>query len=478
MIETNSRSSKTALRPTRFDGIVLLVITGLALAIGATILMGDRVGVIVDRYGPTEETSSTALVSLSFSETMNWESVIEHVQFSPELSGEFRWSGKTLRFTPSQPLQPGTDYNVRLAAGAESTGRRKVLQDVTFSFRVRSPRIAYLTPADAVPANIWMADVDQPENATQISFSPTGIVNFSASPDGTMIAFAEHTEAGTSDIKLLDLENGTISQLTNCEDSNCDTPVWRPDGSMVAYHRIDLNTGISGLGVSPTRVWVVDLTTTPYSNRPLFTDNQILGFSPQWSADGSRIAIYDSSSYSVYIKDFSDDSTIMVPLGDAGSDAALSPDGKQLSFARLVIDDQTNDFQFDLHLADVESGEIDDVFRPDEPVDDRESAWNPDGRHVVIARRYTDERTTRARQLFLLDTQTGSTEELVFDERYFNGFFSWDPQGDQLAIYRFPELTATGENNSIGRPEVWTYDLEADRLTQIAENAYMPQWVP
>jgi Tol biopolymer transport system component len=247
---------------------------------------------------------------------------------------------------------------------------------------------------------------------------------------------------------------------------------------MVAYHRIDLNTGISGLGVSPTRVWVVDLTATPYTNRPLFTDNQILGFSPQWSADGRRIAIYDSNSHSVYIRDFTDDSTKVVPLGNTGSDAALSPDGNQISFARLMIDDQTNEFQFDLHLADVETDEVRDVFGPEEPVDDRESAWNPDGRHLVIARRYTDDRTTRARQVFLLDTDTGTTEELVFDERYFNGFFSWDPQGNQLAIYRFPELTATGESNSMGRPEVWTYALSAGELTQIAENAYMPQWVP
>jgi Tol biopolymer transport system component len=237
---------------------------------------------------------------------------------------------------------------------------------------------------------------------------------------------------------------------------------------------MDLNTEMRALGVSSARVWLVDLTTTPYTNRPLFTDNQILGFGPQWSADGRRLAIFDANSDNVYIHDFTDDTTQAIPLGNTSSHVALSPDGQQLSFARMILDDETSAFRFDLYLVDVETGAERDVFGPDEPVDDRESAWNPDGQHLVIARRYTDARSTRHRQLFLLDTQTGTTEELVFDADYFNGFFSWNPLGTQLAIYRFPELAA-GE---AGHPEVWVYDLATDQLAQIAANAYLPQWVP
>lgn len=472
-----SFSLQSRLHLTRFDTLVIGVISILVAAIVAIVVLGDRVGVQLVRSEPTGETASTTAISLTFGEAMNWDSVIERMRFEPPLQGRYQSSGKTLRFTPDQPLAAGAQINVTLLAGAQSENGREVLHESRFSFRVRTPRVAYLLPADGVPQNIWVANPDQPQAAQQVTFSEMSVLNFDVSPDGRYIAYAERTVEGTADIKLLELATGAVRKITNCQDSNCDTPLWRPDGNMIAYQRIDLNSDFQQIGVSPARVWLIDLTTNPPSERPLFSDNQILGYAPQWSADGSKIAVFDNNSRGIVVYNMNDGSMTLIP-SQSGSDMALSPDGTRVVFPRLIFEDGGVGARSVLQMADLNDGAVADLFDPDEPVDDVQSAWNPDGQRLVIARRYTDDRATRTRQLYLLDMATNQVKELIFDERYFNGFFSWNPEGDELLIQRFPELTETGDFNQNGRPEVWTYRLADGSLDMVAQNAYLPRWVP
>jgi hypothetical protein len=72
----------------------------------------------------------------------------------------------------------------------------------------------------------------------------------------------------------------------------------------------------------------------------------------------------------------------------------------------------------------------------------------------------------------------GSAEPLVVDERYANGFFSFDPTGQQIAIQRFPQLMPDGQLNNTGTPEIWTYNLSTGALAQVAVDAFYPRWVP
>ena len=334
-------------------------------------------------------------------------------------------------------------------------------------------RVAYLAPADTAPQNVWIADPADPASAQQVTFSVGGVLNFDISADGTRLAFAERrSETGRSDIMLLNLHSGALQQLTNCPTSDCDAPVWRPGGQMIAYERVDDG---GGQAASAARVWLIDLTTTPATTRPLFADAHLLGYGPQWSADGARIAMFDDSSQGILVYDFNDDTTAYIPA-HAGGDLSLSPDGTRVVFPRTIIEGA--EARSHLQMADLAANEIVDLTSPDEPQDDTQSDWNPDGVRLALARRYLDERYTRTRQLYLLDTSTGETVPLVEDPRYFHGFFSWDPQGRRLVLQRFPELTADGQLNSAGRPEVWTYNLDSGALTLVAENAYLPRWVP
>jgi len=474
---------ETTSRPllSSFDRRVLVVIALLIAAVFSVIALGDRVGVELLRYGPSAIAHTSSSVTIEFSEPMNRDSVAPRFKLQPAVDGEINWnvSGSTLTFRPSTAFEPGMAYSVVLEPGAESQNGRKLLSDVSFGFTVRTPRVAYLAPADSSPQNIWIVDPLVPESAQQITFSPSGISNFGVSPDGTQIAFSErNSNTGTSDLKLIDLETGGLRQLTNCEDSDCTTPTWRPDGNMIAYERVDFNSDLTNVGVSPTRIWLIDLTSTPISTRPLFSDSQMLGYAPQWSADGSRLALFDRNQ-GILIYNFAsgggNENLFLVP-SNYGTVGALSPSGLRLVFPEIILDGSIA--RSYLRMASLETQDLTSLSNPDDPVDDDTAAWNPDNQHIAIARRYLDNRYTRGRQIYLMDSEDGSVEPLVVDDRYANGFFSWDPTGTQLVIQRFPELDEEGLPNNNGRPEIWTYDMETDGLVQVATNAYHPRWAP
>ncbi len=458
-----------------FDRTVLLVVTGLVVAIAVTVLLGDHVGVTLVRVGPLGVARSTSQVLVQFSEEMKRDTVTPRLRIEPAVDGDFTWSGTTMLFRPKEALVPGTQYTVVLQPEAESQAGRKVLSEYQFSFTVRTPHVAYLAPADSAPQNIWIADPADPSAAQQVTFSLAGIYDYDVSPDGTQIAFSErNTDTGTEDIKLLDLQSGGIQQLTNCQDSSCTTPVWRPDGKMIAYERVDYNTNLPGLPASPTRVWLLDLSTTPASTHPLFQDPQLLGHTPQWSADGSRITVFDISSQGIDIYDFTQDSIAVIPSRYGGT-GALSPDGTHLVFPELTFDgNQTRSF---LQIADLTTQQFSTLTSPEEAIDDDMAVWHPDGKHLAIARRYTDDRYTQGRQIYLLNVDDSSVEPLVVDASYANGFFSFDPNGRELVIQRFPQADAL-QNPTAARTEIWTYDLASGALIKIAENGFFPRWVP
>ncbi|MGQ9907392.1 MAG: Ig-like domain-containing protein [Candidatus Flexifilum sp.] len=461
----------------RTIGLAILLIIG---AIIGVIALGDRVGVTIERAAPLGTAHSTSPIRIQFSDVMQRETVESRFRIEPAVPGTFSWSASTLTFRPTMALRPGSTYTVTLDAGANAQGGRQVLSAYTFSFTVGTPRVAYLYPADGFPQNIWIADPLNPDAAYQLTDSPSGIYDFAVSPDGTQIAFSENNTNGTNDIKVIDLENGALRQLTNCVDAACTSPEWRPDGALIAYTRVDFNSALAsqGVGASPARVWLVDPLANPPVTRPLFDELQILGFSQQWSADGTRIAVFDSATAAILVYNLNDGSIIGVP-SRAGSSGALSPDGTRLVYPEVTLIESVGT-RTSLRAADLLSGEIGYISTPDDPVDDQRAVWSPDGRYLAIARR--DETFARTYQIYILEmdgiTPVGQARRLTDDPRYANNFFRWDPTGTQLVIQRFPELDETGQPNNLGRPEIWTVDVATGRLTRIVENGFIPRWIP
>jgi Tol biopolymer transport system component len=454
---------------TSLDRAVLLVIVVLLVLIGGTILLGDRVGVQLSQVAPLGDAHSTTAISMRFSEAMDHASASAHFRIEPALQGDFRWSGATMTFQPSEALLPGSTYTVSMQPGALSETGRTVLTEVRYSFTVSRPRVAYLYPADDLP-NLWLVDPADPDNPRQITDSPTGIDDFGVSPDGTRIAFSENNPVlQTTDIKLIDLETGALQQLTNCVKALCSAPVWRPDGRMIAYQRIEID---DQFGNSPPRIWLLDLTTVPATTQPLFQQSQMLGYDAQWSADGNRIALVDRGSSSIVIYDFSTGKIAQVG-STAGTSGALSPDGTQLIYPDLKPD--VGGMLNKLRLFNVDSGDFAAISDDNEPVDDQRAQWRPDGAQIAIARR---EPSARGIQVVLLDMATGNITPLTTEPRYSNLLFWYDPTGTEMLMQRFPELDANMQTNPNGRPEIWTFNLVSGEQQMVARNGFLPRWVP
>ncbi len=458
---------------TPLDRAVIGVVVLLFLLIGTTILLGDRVGVQLSQVAPLGEAHSTSPISIRFSEAMDHDSTTAHFHTEPALQGTFSWSGASMTFHPSEALEPGKSYTVFVEPGAHSESGRALLSEYRYSFTVREPRVAYLYPANSTPQNIWIVDPADPDHPTQITHSPTGIQDFSVSPDGTQIAFTENnTIMQTSDIKRIDLTTGALEQLTNCQNSVCSAPVWRPDGKMIAYERVENDPQF---GTSPPRIWLIDLSSSPATTQPLFKENQILGYEAQWSADGSRIAEMDRGSASIVVYDFK--SGKIAAIGStAGTSGTLSPDGKTLIYPDLVPDSSgTGALVNKLRIVNVDTGTFDTLTDPDASDNDQRALWNPDGKTVAVARQSP---SARGAQIVLVDMDTKETRPITDDPHYANLLFWWDPTGTELVAQRFPVLDANNEVNPNGLPEIWTLNVASGEKTNLVSNGFLPRWVP
>lgn len=358
-----------------------------------------------------------------------------------------------------------------------------IVLTAALGIRQTPQRLAYLKiTGGSGRYQVWIADPASPEDAEQVTNANYGVFDYDVSPDGDSIVYSERDfDSGIADLKLLDLHSGNVRQLTNCimEDSDCDAPVFHPDGSIIAYQRQSLNTDL-GMGVGSIRIWLLDISTEPPTTYPLFSEAEIVGYTPIWSADGSHIAFYDLVNQGILVFDFTASETegdqplkfVPTQMGVVGS---LSPDGSQMIFPEMLLGGgQSRSF---LQLADLTNGVFETLFDPNEPTDDQQTAWSPDGRYIALGRRYWDERYTIGAQIYLLDMQDRSVSPLIVDPGYSNSMFVWDARGENLALQRFAQLQPTDPRYGTNTTEVWTYSLESRRLVKIDENARNPKWV-
>ena len=345
----------------------------------------------------------------------------------------------------------------------------------------RTPRVAYLYPAYGGVPNVWASDIDNPDEAQQLTFSELGIYDYDVSPDGHFLVFSEY--AGENGelvtIRMLDIPNNKVIELVDCVSSTafCTTPSFSPNGQRLAYQRSESFNGRFGL----SRIWLVDMTSTNYETTPLITDAQVVGHSPIWSQDNKTIAFYsaDTTQQGILIYDFipraDDDVQLRFIPSSHGTMGTISPNGQQIIFPEIV--QKQNTFYSHLRIADQHNKEFSSFTNPEEPIDDAVAEWSPNGKTVALARRYSDDRWTQGYQLYLMDASTDTAATpIVFDARYNTSYFRWNSTGERLVLQRFPLLNENGTPNGKGMPEIWVYDLETDTLTFVMENAFIPQW--
>lgn len=152
------------------------------------------------------------------------------------------------------------------------------------SFARYSPdgsRIAFIKIPDTqtpfTVGELWLMDSDG-SNTRKLADADAGhgyAANWS--PDGTKIAFVkrenpddEHadqlSEALISNIYIVDVQSGALTQITHLGDGRTETPSWSPDGNTLAFNMVindRMNVHIADLSTGAIRVLIEESSCCP-----------------------------------------------------------------------------------------------------------------------------------------------------------------------------------------------------------------------
>jgi TolB protein len=475
----------------------LLLLGGL-LGVGAWYLLSrPRLLEVFPPPGAASIQGQTPL-RLAFSQPMQPESVNSRLTTRPARSGVFTWEGNTLIFTPDQPWPSGQTVAVRLAAGSRTDGAISLhLQEETsWEFSVRRPRLAYLWPAQGL-ANLFTLDPVTTE-ASQLTDSRFGILDFSLAAGGESIYLSEGNTSGGSDLLRMrwDQSAGAWDRaevLLACPQAFCRSPRPSPDQVFLAYERNPLPGAAQSLF---PQVYLLELQvpgqspTTAPAPRPAGDPGHITRL-PFWSSKGI-LSFYDVQSKAYIFLDPRSEEITAIP-NDTGETGVWSPDGNLFIAPEILFpasdsgggasegsasegsaseggaEDLPASHLFAFNLSSRKT--IDLSHAP--TLEDVSPAFAPDGQLLAFARKYLDPaRWTPGRQIWLMRLDGSQARPLTHDPYTSHSSFAWSPDSTLLAYQRFNQEAPTEP------VELWLMDADGGRATRLAIGAFAPQWIP
>jgi TolB protein len=383
-----------------------------AIRIGITYRPGTRPGLVVVPGPGLDSVRAIVARDLDFSDRF------QMIEVGPDASAAARSTGGPLNYGLFRTF--GADQAVEIVpAGSGVTvrlhdlGASRVRNQQTYTlpspgdpgFRLAVHRIADEvtrwaggTEGYAASRILYLAGgriyrIDS-DGADDAGVSPSGEPVFSPawSPDGSRIAY---TRLDKWSISVMDLATRAVTTVPGTENGQNITPAFSPDGRSLAYAHMD---------ASGTNIFAADIAQRCCVQRLTvgrFADN----LSPTYSPDGRRVAFVSTRAGPPQIYVMGADGTDQELLasfdfGSTGPSNApeWSPDGASVVFHREV---SRSPQIFILDVASQRVKQLTSVGRNEDPT------WAPDGRHVA----FISDRTGR-RQIWIVDTETGRVRQL------------------------------------------------------------------
>jgi Tol biopolymer transport system component len=364
-------------------------------------------------------------------------------------------------------MLPGKTYTLRLAPQHYGINGERLKEEKNWEVRLRPTQIIYLA-AYPKPSELFRVGLDGGE-PVQITQSNGKVADFAVDPAGERIVYSVINEQHGRNLWQMGHAGENARILLDCGPDRCSTPDFAPDGLRLTYTREPGPLG-PGMPYGAPRPWMLDFTigqTGDGVTRPVYSDQQIIGYGPTWSSDGRRLAIWDGVNGGIRVLELGSGLETFIST-ESGNTGSWSPDGDRLVFTRYgTVGETYHSFVF---MADFKAGsEMILINGGDRDAAFGEPVWSPDGHYIAISMNPKDAKPTRSIWLVNPNTLAGTT--IGGEANYAYGNYRWNPWGTAVAFQR---SLLGGEYAS----EIGVYSLETGKTQILAASGTTPQWLP
>jgi hypothetical protein len=288
-----------------------------------------------------------APIALTFSTLMDTASVEQQLRLSPHFEHELFWSGDLLEIVPTEPLEPGRDYEVSIDADAADVAGVTVGEPIMLAFRTISPGLAAetLVPADGIDGVATTSPIavvfDRPIDPATVT---DGQLTISPEVAGTLevVALADDPPDETGAGSLLRFTpSGPLPPNTTFEVELSAELTATTGDTMAEPLRWSFNTGAPSAALSNgitfitdragiANVWVMNPDGT--GQRQVSAELEpVLDYAV--APDGSSLVVSDGRRLA-YQRADGTDRRVLTDATHVDFDPAYSPDGQRVAFAR------------------------------------------------------------------------------------------------------------------------------------------------
>ncbi len=451
-------------QPLTLDTLASGLALSLVAAIGLVILLGGQLGVRITTDLPDGHlVSPYQTITLTFSEPVDPKLAEALWTLQPQVDGRIDWPNpRTLRFTPTHPLNLDTDYELTLHPGTVSADGLQVRWARHWKMQVRDPLIVVIRSSEDDSA-LWAVNMNG-KDVYRITRENLKVIDYDVARSGDYLVYSSTNEKGGVNLWRVSRQGGDDQILLDCVADYCTLPTISSDGTRIAYTREAAGAG-PNLPYGAPRIWMIDLSSG--QNGPLYEDQQIIGYGSSWSPDGTRLASFDALNDQIRVLDLPS-SKQFVFSSAIGAPIAWSPDSSVFLFTDVKQGE--NGLLTQVRRADLTINKTDTLIGDKDQRDYSYGAlaWSPVGDRVVLSLRTVVE--APGETLWLFDPVLLEGPSLVSkEETTYNAPF-WNPWGTGLVIQQF---RLRGEY--VSEISLWMQgDSEPHTLTQ----GLMARWLP
>lgn len=268
---------------------------------------------------------------------------------------------------------------------------------------------------------------------------------------------------------------GSPHLILECLHASCRAPRISPGGNLLAYEQ----TAAAGSeGAKFPQVWIYNLGGGSTGAPQLAGEEGHQTLLPHWSPDGV-LAFYDKDLAAFIFFNPATGETLSFP-NQTGEQGSWHPGGNYYTAPEISFVSGASDVESGLETLAVSQLIRFDMtdksslnLSPDGYVEDTYPAYSPDGTALVFSRKYLDDSSwTPGRQIWILPEDNSQAVQYTFNPNIHYYDFSWSPDSHRLAYARVDQTRLTDP------PEIWILDPQTGTSEELVKGGFSPRWIP